>query len=365
MSLSLAVYTVATRSHLHRARTLMASVQAQVPEAERWVVLADSPGKFFDPAREPFRILAPEQFGFAGYRALAFALDAGTLCCALKPLAARFVRARSTATRLLYLDSDTLLLARPDAILQVLDQHSLVLTPHFLYPERNQPANASTVRSGAYNAGVFALGADEESDRFLAWWEANSLVPGFLAANWGHDQCWLNHAPALFPGTGLLRHPGYNVAFWNLHERAVSRSNQGWTVEGMPLVVFHFSYFDRQQPGRLVGPHTFAGVAPTSPVLAIATEYAAQLSAHGADTCERWPYEYGSFSNGAPVRPIHRAYFAQRLFGALPAGADPFDVRLTVPGLCGLKSVYRADHPLTRSIRLLRELMSPSRATPK
>src|SRR3954465_1665729 len=38
-----------------------------------------------------------------------------------------------------------------------------------------------------------------------------------------------------------IKHPGYNVSPWNLHERDVTRSNQDeWLVNGQSLHCFHF-----------------------------------------------------------------------------------------------------------------------------
>ncbi len=56
--------------------------------------------------------------------------------------------------------------------------------------------------------------------------------------------------PGLFEGVRVLRDPGYNVAYWNLHERAISLEG-GPHVNGLPLHFFHFSGFDPDQPSVL------------------------------------------------------------------------------------------------------------------
>ncbi len=53
----------------------------------------------------------------------------------------------------------------------------------------------------------------------------------------------MDMVPGMFAGVRILREPGYNVAYWNLHERAVACTDP-LTVNGEPLHFFHFSGFD-------------------------------------------------------------------------------------------------------------------------
>jgi hypothetical protein len=48
--------------------------------------------------------------------------------------------------------------------------------------------------------------------------------------------------PILFQHVSILRHVGYNMAPWNLHERYLGRVGSGYRVnESSRLVFFHFS----------------------------------------------------------------------------------------------------------------------------
>lgn len=352
----LAVFTIASRNHLHRARALLASVAVHLPEASRVLVLADSAGSFFDPGAEPFKVIAGESLGLPDYRRLAFAMDAMTLCCLLKPVAASHLL-ETGAAKVIYLDSDSLLYARPDALLAALDERPHLLSPHLLSAAHNAAMAVTTMRSGAYNGGLFAVNRSESARQFLAWWRINTTSPQNLRVEWSHDQGWLNHVPALFPEGAILRHPGYNVACWNLHERDVASTQAGFRVNGEPLVMFHFSHFDRHLPRSLTGRLQTSFAAPNATVQALLADYAEKLAASGADTCERWPYQHGLFSDGKRIRAEHRYYFQDRIAARLPADADPFDASLRVPGFRGLTSLYHADHKVTRCLRALRQAM--------
>lgn len=333
----------------------MTSVQQHLPEAERWIAIVDSPEPYVQARHECANILGPEEFDFPAYRALSFELDPISLCCAAKPIAAKAIRRRSRARKLVYFDSDTLLLSRPASLLAALDTHPIVLTPHVLFPEHNRPMDFGTMRSGAYNGGVFALDAHPDAARFLDWWEGNSTRSGALTGDFWHDQGWLNHVPALFASVAVLRDPGCNVAFWNMHERDVTfdPASGRFFARGEPLTLVHFSHFNRRLPCSLTG-RMKTGCEPPPALLKLAALYADLLEAAGAAECEKWPYGHGSFSDGKRVTPWHREYFKTQIRDHLPSDANPFDASLRLAGFRGLRSLYRADHPIARVLCKLR-----------
>lgn len=346
-------FTIVTRDHLHRARVLMDSVREHIPEALRYVVLADNPGTAFDVKGEIFSVISPRELAFPRHRALAFALDPASFCYALKAFSAQHLRRAHPDAVVIYFDSDTALYARPTELIDATSSHPVVLTPHLLEPMRNAPAKCETMRSGAYNGGLFAVAASPRAGEFLDWWHAQLCIPDNVHADWNHDQGWLNLVPGFFPDAKILRHPGYNVAFWNLHERPLTEGLGGeLRAAGERLVLFHFSYFDTRRPDLLVA--RFGISPPNDIVRALLARYAQQLKEAGESECTGWGTELRTFQDGRPITSQHREYFRQRFWNHIPADADPFDPTFTSGGLTGLKSLYRADHWLTRALRRLR-----------
>jgi hypothetical protein len=45
-----------------------------------------------------------------------------------------------------------------------------------------------------------------------------------------------------------MRHPGYNVAYWNLHEREITRVDNRYLINGQPAIFFHLSGFRAEDP---------------------------------------------------------------------------------------------------------------------
>ena len=66
------------------------------------------------------------------------------------------------------------------------------------------------------------------------------------------DQSWLNFVPLFFKGVGIIKHPGCNVAYWNLHERNIEEKGNSYFVnKEFPLLFFHFSGYSINHPGLI------------------------------------------------------------------------------------------------------------------
>lgn len=333
----------------------MRSVSTTMPKARRTVFVTDEPNGRFDRANEDFAIIDARTVGLPRFRHCSFAFTAAELCFVLKPFCASHLQSVWSPSLTVYLDSDMFLYAEPSELLKIARDRGIALTPHITDVRCNADTSVPTMRSGLINGGAFAVDASATARAFLGWWGSQMAVPAKISANWFHDQGWLALVPALFPDYGLLRDPGYNIAFWNLHERRVATGKAGVPLAGSrPLVLFHFSMFDPDLPDRLTGRLQTNFPEPNTAVRSLLTEYAARLRAAGYDACRRWSYSYATFANGKPITAFHRRYFRERIIARLEESADPFDPRLRVPGYTGLKSLYHADHVVPRTVRQIR-----------
>ena len=201
------------------------------------------------------------------------------------------------------------------------------------------------------------------------------IEPGNLAQDWFFDQGWLDLVPSYFSDTAILRHPGYNVAFWNLLERRVTRSaaredhgttgpwDHGtyWRVEfggeDLELVLYHFSLFDHRHPDRMTGEADYARIGRSADVDALIAEYVARLRDRGLEKCHQWPYDHGRFADGKAVSKKHRDFFKSRVFPGLADTLNPFDPAMSPKGL---RSLYNHDLLLCRVARKFKTLLRSS-----
>jgi len=144
-----------------------------------------------------------------------------------------------------YFDPDIAILSTLTELEQALEQGAdCVLTPHICEPaEYAEMQDGRMLQFGIYNLGFCALRDTPEVRRVVAWWgrrlERQCVID--LQAGLFVDQKWADLLPAFIEHTFILRHPGYNVGYWNLSQRTVRRIDGGWEVNGLPLRFFHFS----------------------------------------------------------------------------------------------------------------------------
>ncbi|MDD2677407.1 MAG: glycosyltransferase, partial [Methylacidiphilaceae bacterium] len=156
----------------------------------------------------------------------------------------------------LYLDADIKVYSELLEAREALSRHALLLTPHLTRPLPQDdllPTEAIIRHSGSFNGGFLAMRNTPEIRSFLDWWE-RTLALDCLPSSC-HDQAWLNYAPCFVSESMLLRHPGYNLAYWNLPYRGLSwePGEVPRCAGGLPVRFFHFSAFDWRKPEVLSG----------------------------------------------------------------------------------------------------------------
>jgi len=322
----IAVCSVATKSHLARARVLAESCRSRHPGVPLFLLLVDRIDGSFDPAQEPFTTLCVEDLDLEDWHSLAFRYPQADLASALKPLLLRRLFESFGPRKILYLDTDALVTGSLEPVFDLLDRHPVVLTPHLLDPVADGATGREVVilRSGAYNAGLVGVSDLPEAHAFLDWWWArcrDDSLDRQIDAGYP-DQRWLDLAPGMFPGVHIARDPGLNVAYWNVGERRFEWGDQP-TVNGVPVRFFHFSAFP-YDAGERLSLHLIADAFDAHPELVpLFAEYRRRLEQRGHDTCRDWPYAFGCFDNGVPITQCARDCYQELEAGERRRFGDP------------------------------------------
>src|SRR5262245_16796982 len=212
--------TIVAKHYLARARVLGASLRAHHPESPFEVLVVDDPEDCFDPKREAFRVRALGELNLPHPREFAFRYGLVELCTAVKPYFLKRLLDEGHE-RVVYLDPDVEVFAPLEDALDLLASDGIVLTPHLLAPARTGPWERAVLLAGTYNLGFLALHGGAETRRLLDWWAERCETECLDDPGRGLyvDQRWMDLAPTLVTRAEVLRHPGYNVARWNLAER--------------------------------------------------------------------------------------------------------------------------------------------------
>ncbi|HEX4953572.1 MAG TPA: glycosyltransferase [Thermoanaerobaculia bacterium] len=309
----LAACTIVSKNYLPFARTLARSFAEHHPGSPFFVLLVDRIEGAFDPAAEPFEVIEVETLGnIPDFPAFAFKYTILELNTAVKPFFLARLLERAGIEKLIYLDPDILLFRPLDELSRLLDEHSVVLTPHLTDPidDDLHPSELSILQSGAYNLGFVALTRSAEVTRLLAWWQERMVEHCVVAIERGLfvDQKWLDLAPGLFEGVFILRSPAYNVAYWNLHKRRVTLDPEP-QVNGVPMVFFHFSGFDPMNLSRVSKHQNRFTLGELPDVRALFQRYRDLLLGNGFLGTRAWPYAFGRFDNGVAIPDLARSLF--------------------------------------------------------
>ncbi len=308
-----AVCTIVSKNYLAYARVFADSC-AQHNRVDIHVLLVDRIDGRFVPDEEPFTLTEISQLGIEGLEDFCFRYNVTELNTAVKPFFLDYLFRRYGYERILYFDPDILILQPLDGLFDRLEDASVLLTPHITAPIEDDGKRISEreiLMAGAYNLGFIGLSHYERMRDFLAWWQARLFRYCFSAPAQGLfvDQKWIDLLPGMVQEVCILRDPGYNVAYWNLHERTVTCADGRFQVNQQPLVFYHFSGMVFDQLERIskhqnrFSLHDFPGLRR------LFERYRALLLRHGHLVTTTWPYAFGAFDNGVTIHDLIRQYY--------------------------------------------------------
>ncbi|MFI5118949.1 MAG: hypothetical protein ACHQM4_00965 [Thermoanaerobaculia bacterium] len=174
-----------------------------------------------------------------------------------------------------FLDADIWFFGDPSPMFAEIGSGSIGLSPHRLHAGTEQLA-----RYGTYNAGCIYWRADDDTARqcvtdwrrdCVDWCREEVRADGRFM-----NQGYLNRWPRRYAGVHVIRHPGVNLAPWNIDGHLLARKGEGITVDGQPLIFYHYSGVMRDSEGQW---HSFYPHLKRQRDLALEAIYAPYLTA--------------------------------------------------------------------------------------
>jgi len=184
-----------------------------------------------------------------------------------------------------FIDADTASYGSLAAVFAELAGGSIGLSPH-----RFPAADDQAARYGLYNAGFICFRNDAAGRNCLMSWSEDCI-------EWCHEQTladgrfmnqgYLTSWPTRHPAVVVIRHPGANLAPWNLGTHRLTFDERGTLVDGQPLLFFHFSALKRMPDGSWVTQHAAALQAWPEVVSRLYKPYLAEVQAAEHELLQR------------------------------------------------------------------------------
>jgi hypothetical protein len=261
-------FTICSINYLAQARTLGDSLRQTNPDYQYVIGLVDklSEARLPDELLPVYPMLEVDKIGIPDFAAMCDRYDITELNTAVKPFFIDyFYKSYPDATEVIYFDPDIIVFQPLDQLNEALKTYSLVLTPHICSPtpDWERPNDQHHLNTGIFNLGFIGLRNDATARSFVNWWK-NRLVYECridLCEGLFVDQHWVNFAPVYYDNVLIDLHLGYNVAYWNLHERYLHQNTAGqWQVTSSdevgpkseePLQFFHYSGYNPERPNEI------------------------------------------------------------------------------------------------------------------
>ena len=333
--------TICAANYIPFSKTLAASFLKFHPQSKFYLLLVDGdvPGITVDLGPE-ITIIKPSDLDLEPeiFMRMAIYYDVTELSTALKPLGLKYLIDAGSEIAI-YLDPDIEVFSELIEIPKHLESANIALTPHSLHGFPNdelRPTARDIMASGTFNLGFIAIKSSTHSYEFLSWWNEKLIFDcvSDVENNLFTDQRWIDFVPSYYDFS-VIREYGYNVAYWNLHEREITKVDSGYYVNSSPLRFFHFSGYSPNKPW-ILSKHVADKprvVMSSNPLLKeLAENYGNSAVEHGWKITSSLVYGYSSLNEQLKFTPGIRKRYRQEVIDAIkgngqfpPLPSEPHD----------------------------------------
>lgn len=146
-----------------------------------------------------------------------------------------------------YLDADLLFYSPVQPLFDEIGESSIAIIEH-----RFTPRLQDREVNGRFCVEWVSFRRDEEGMACLSRWREQCIEWCYYRLEEGRmgDQKYLDEWPARYPSCHILQHPGAGIAPWNYAQYAFGWNQSGGiTVQGVPLIFYHFHQFQLLDSG--------------------------------------------------------------------------------------------------------------------
>jgi len=288
---------------------LAKSILKYHPEINIYVLIVDEYRGYVNPKNEPFNIISIDNLNIKAFHSFCFKYNATELCCALKPYLFDHLIKNFSYQKIIYLDSDILVLDNLNETFKLLNKYSILVTPHIFTPYKNnhlRPNESILLKTGVYNLGFIAISNSLDGNNFISWWKNKLYTSCKQFINNGQylDQLWGGFILSMFNNVKIIKDLTYNVAYWNLHERKINKIKGSYCVNNRPIKFFHFSGIKLEKIEKLSVNQNRYKLNDFKYLPNLFYYYQNLLIDNGYNQTIKWPYSYGYYDNNKKILAI-------------------------------------------------------------
>jgi hypothetical protein len=168
----------------------------------------------------------------------------GQFCWVSQPLICQYLLDQHGLDMVTYLESDSYFFSDPEVLFRELGGDSVSLVPHNFSTEFDNTGTA-----GRFCVQFNAFRNDERARAVLDDWRRANFRYDKSAPGTYPGQTCIDAWPASFPGVKIIEHRGAGVAPWNVRGYRLGNFGGTPTVDGMPVVFFHYHQYGRLRSG--------------------------------------------------------------------------------------------------------------------
>jgi hypothetical protein len=248
------VFTICSVNYLAQAKVLAESLKLTNPNYQFHIGLCDAlEGRDIDQnLLRGLSIIEVDKIGIEGFDEMCDRYDITELNTAVKPFYFDFFLRTQEIDKVFYIDPDIEIFDTFKGIEDRLDSANIVLTPHFYTPiiDNFTRTEQEMFVNGIYNLGFLAVKRSDTVKEFLKWWSTKLRSECYMDIEKGMfvDQLYCNMVPLYYDNVFIEKNPGYNIAYWNLHERTITEKYGKYYSNKEPLIFYHYSGMNASDP---------------------------------------------------------------------------------------------------------------------
>ncbi len=251
------IFTICSNNYFAQAIVLEQSLRKSNPECEFYACIVDKKNEKINYSAVA-NVVFVEDLRIPFFEQMVNRYSVVELNTAIKPyMFSNLFQKEYDCDMVTYLDPDIYVYQSLELIESLIKDYNFILTPHITSPyplDGYIPNEEDILNTGMYNLGYISIKNNEEGQKMVYWWKERLRDKADIDFKSGHftDQIWINFVPLYFNKVCVCRNLGYNVAYWNLHERNILFCDNEIFIqkeqEKHPLVFFHFSGYNPFKP---------------------------------------------------------------------------------------------------------------------